>query len=380
MSERDIDGGMAIGEFESESESERESERVALTETELPPCCLRVSPLDSSIIVVGTYMLDKQNSTRYGSIDIYKKNELSLEKLSYVNTEGAVLDLKFSPFTKNLLVSCHSTGNVMLWKLFNEDDFSLKLELLANHNLFESSNLITSISFSPILSDIILLTLTNGEVAITRLISNSGLTKPQIFQDKHNLECWTGSFGSQYALSNIIFSGGDDGCLQAHDLREPENLSIFNAKRIHDAGVVSILPSTITHDHIGDWNLSRPYDLWTGSYDDCLRTLDLRVISPMPLIDGLIPKIKTKQNLNGGVWRLIQSPLSNDDRILACCMYDGARIIDINDEGNPKITKKFKKNHESMCYGGDWSPDGDYVVTCSFYDKIIQVWSPNLNI
>lgn len=121
------------------------------------------------------------------------------------------------------------------------------------------------------------------------------------------------------------------------------------------------------------WLSTRPNELWTGSYDDNLRIFDLRNIDsdngPI-LYQGLLPQEKVKQNLGGGVWRLIPEP--NSDRLLACCMYDGARIIEPSADGF-KVDAYFKGDHESMCYGGDWQ--GETMVTCLFYDGVVHQWS-----
>ena len=73
------------------------------------------------------------------------------------------------------------------------------------------------------------------------------------------------------SLSQVVFTGGDDAKLIAHDLRT--NQSIWNTgHRHHGAGVVSILSPG------PNWNTNNSNHLWTGSYDDSLRILDLRVI------------------------------------------------------------------------------------------------------
>ncbi|KAL6450567.1 RRT2 Diphthine methyltransferase [Candida maltosa Xu316] len=199
------------------------------------------------------------------------------------------------------------------------------------------------------------------------------LTPLFFFEAMHELECWTGSFGSSSgSLSNIVYTGGDDACLIAHDIRT--NRDVWTLKRGHDAGIVSVLsPGS------NGWNMNGGYSLWTGSYDDHLRVWDLRVVDRLnpELIDGYVPKLLNKEDLGGGVWRLIPSPVENDDRVLSCCMYEGVRVIDVQGEERFKVSRFFKEDHESMCYGGDWSSDGKYIATCSFYDNVVQIWSPD---
>lgn len=349
-------------------------QRLAVTKTELPPCCLRIHPADNSVVILGTYKLE-DGGTRNGSLDIYKYDKDSAkdesEKLRLLKryaTGSAILDLKFSPFDDTILVSAHSTGNIQIWK-FSAEDTSLRMEK-SFQVLEDSEVLITSVFFSPIERHRILATTTSGDLAIVNLQDFS----IQWLDTAHDLECWTGSFGELGELQNVVFTGGDDSKLIAHDLRTQEAIW-QTGHRHHEAGVVSILSPG------QNWNMDNSHQLWTGSYDDHLRILDLRVMDRAnpSLIPGYIPKVLQLENLGGGVWRLIPSPLSDDNRLLTCCMYDGARIVSTEEmnSGEFVVRKYFKRDHESMCYGGDWASSGEFVVTCSFYDNVVQVWSPD---
>lgn len=341
------------------------SERLSVVKTELPPCCVRIHPLDNSIVILGTYKLE-EDRTRHGSIDIYvdehKDNNLVL--VNQYKIDGAVLDLKFHSKDDSILISAHSTGNLIFWKV---DAANRTLSEMKNYPIFDKDTLITSVFCSPIDENLILATATSGESALVNITDYS----VQFLDINHDLECWTGSFGEIGELAHVVFTGGDDAKLIAHDLRTNEHIW-STGSRHHGAGVVSILSPG------PNWNTNNSNHLWTGSYDDNLRILDLRVIdkgNPL-LIPGYIPKVLQEENLGGGVWRLIPSPLPNDDRVMSCCMYDGARIIEPTNEGF-EVTRYFKKDHESMCYGGDWASNGKFIVTSSFYDNVVQVWSPD---
>lgn len=348
------------------------SKRIARTTTNLPPCALRFHPIDSSLLFLGTYKLEKDNGSRHGSVDIYKQDGENLILKHSEPTESAILDLKFSPHDDSLFITAHSTGDLRIWNYINDE-----LKLMHHAQVFEKEVLITSIIFSQVHENKILLTCTDGYAALVELTS-TGVSDPQYFGTQHELECWTGAFGNMAELSNLVFTGGDDGALIAHDTREPDSMSVFHARRTHDAGVVAIQTST-TGDHrgVGDWFSDKPYTLWTGSYDDNLRSLDLRVAPSVGIVSGVIPKVQEKLNLGGGVWRFVPSTIKNDNRLMTCCMYNGARIIGAKSDSEPIVERFFKEEHESMVYGGDWSPDGDKIATCSFYDCIVQVWSPN---
>ncbi|CAK7892906.1 diphthine methyltransferase [[Candida] anglica] len=345
--------------------------RLCVTKTELPPCCLQVHP-DGVHVLLGTYKLEESSGTRHGSVDVYRIGDQSMEKVSSVATKGAVLDVKISPFDPSFVVTAHSTGNLMCWRFDSQGSGlgSGSVEEVSDWQLFAPDNLVTSVIMSPLEAGVALATLTSGESAVIDLVA--GVVRTTFDATPHDLECWTGAFGEVGELSHVVFTGGDDAKLMAHDLRTEEHVW-STSMRHHTAGVVSILAP-------GDrWNHQNSHQLWTGSYDDTLRVLDLRVMdSTNPsLVPGWIPKVVQEENLGGGVWRLIPSKVDGDDRVLACCMYDGARIVETTATGDGFAVKSyFKGDHESMCYGGDWAPDGKSVVTCSFYDNVVQQWEP----
>lgn len=304
--------------------------------TTLPPCCLQYHPQDHSILLVATYNLD--NGVKSGSIDVYRHTEKCV-LVTQIHT-SAVLDLKISA-DGNIVVTVDSDGSLMVW------DFAWRLlRLIHKHTIRVFDHTATSVNFAANHKAIV--TCTNGSMALVDL-QTLGI---DTFDAKHNMECWISHQGKLGAMENVVYSGGDDAHLIAHDIRTLTPL--WRNKTIHDAGVVSVLAPT------ADWNASNPNHLWTGSYDDHLRILDVRNMG-----------VVHKQNLGGGVWRL----LPHKEKVLVCCMYDGARIV--RADGNEFIVEKYYKgDHESMCYGGAWKDD--MVTTCSFYDKVVQVWDPNV--
>lgn len=370
--------------------------------TRLPPCCLRI--VDDRFVIVGTYYLNKENGNRTGSVDIYDEE---LQLLASHDTYGAVLDLKVSPFDERVVAAAHSTGNVTLWKItLSEDLTRARLEQIANLQVYDISTLITSLHFSPLDSSTLLVTNTLGESATVDLVKEcitfdckalestysrvettalevqgskqqATLKSPTTFGESHSLECWTGEFGSLQPLQNVVFTGGDDATIMAHDLRSRER--IWSNNRIHDAGVVGIKCST------SNFRNANPTSLITGSYDDHIRLLELRMLGQDSIYPGQnTPVAKTwSENLGGGVWRFIEQPqnsplASNANQLLVCCMYNGAKVITVTDsQQDTKFCESgyLKAGHESMCYGGDWAKD--FAVTCSFYDNSLQRWDPS---
>lgn len=316
-----------------------------------PPCCLRISPQNSKIIFLGTYTLH-EGTNRSGSIEIWSIQDKP-EKLASLETHGAVLDLKISPFDRNLVATAHSTGNISLWKI--NDDGTMLAHVKDNQIFPEpegsDETLITSLNFSPNDNNLICFTTTTGSVGLFNLET----LETQLFDTEHTLEAWFADFYNK----DIIFSGGDDMNLIAHDRRAP--MPVFKTNRVHDAGIVSI------------FNPGTESTIWTGGYDDQLCVLDLRMgVSDSGDYWGMPPLVKEKLNLGGGVWRLLPSTVEGDTRIASCNMYSGGRILDHKEGKNVQVTNEFKMDHESITYGADWV--NDQLVTCSFYDKVVQVW------
>lgn len=103
--------------------------------------------------------------------------------------------------------------------------------------------------------------------------------------------------------------------------------------------------------------------LFVGSYDENLSIYDKRNFKIC--LDEI--------NLKGGIWRIKQSP--NDcNTLLIACMYQNFSIVDCS----KSLTLIDEYNeHESICYGCDWSykmhNNVQFFATCSFYDKRLAV-------
>lgn len=83
-------------------------------------------------------------------------------------------------------------------------------------------------------------------------------------------------------------------------------------------------------------------------------------------------------NLGGGVWRLRWHP-TDKTRLLAPCMYNGAYVIEHQQESNALKVVYSHMAHESIAYGADWSFAVDtaspLIATCSFYDHSLHLWN-----
>ncbi|ANB11594.1 diphthamide synthase [Sugiyamaella lignohabitans] len=386
--------------------------RLARTTTNLPPCVVQIHPNDSSVCLVGTYQLEEEGMRR-GSLDVYRNYNNRLDFESSSETDSSILDVKICPHDPSLVFTAQSTGSIIAWKISvpahspssnpsspsSEEESVLgrspasissississrssrssvsaraslppvSLKKIDQFQLFPETTLVLAICFSPEDPTIMSATLSSGEVAMLKF-ANNGAPVITGLSHTHLLESWTSAIGSR-SLSNVLFSGGDDSLLAAHDMRlmsETESGVIWTSVKLHDAGVTSILPSS------KNWMSSNPNYLWTGGYDDHLRAIDLRTGPNNSLESYLPPTVSSSINLRGGVWRLTPSPKEGDDRVLACCMYEGARIV--SPDRPATVQRVIRKGHESMVYGGDWTADGSQMITCSFYDKQLQLWS-----
>lgn len=129
------------------------------------------------------------------------------------------------------------------------------------------------------------------------------------------------------------------------DTRENQASQTKSLRR--DAGVTSLYQR--------DENL-----LFVGSYDENLCCYDLR-------------KLKVAQselNLGGGIWRIKPAPTSANLFIVAC-MYHNFSIVEF-ENSNYNLVAGYNE-HESICYGCDWSSNSLTFAACSFYDKKLSV-------
>ncbi|KAJ8611619.1 hypothetical protein MRB53_037843 [Persea americana] len=376
---------------------------------EQPPSCVAFCPQCPEIVVVGTYLLHEAENTqtgsdsandgqqtRTGTLQLFRCKDLALHELQAVALSSAVLDIEWSPHVNehgNLLVVATSTGSLDFYKLENE-----QLKLANQHQVSGSDVLVLDVLWHPVLSNIIGITSSTGEVVLCSIKEESrwpdNVDVKLDVVTTHMLEPWTLAFSIN---GREIYSGGDDmvfQCSTIDDLEAPINL--WRDRKQHSAGVTSILP------------LSADMCL-TGSYDDHIRLLGLPVQGSKSVLAEL--------DLGGGVWRMkllhvnalhrkesyFGESSENDHMssiitsrsytILASCMHAGARIVELKQQHHDstnatqgmtaadwhfEVKAKFVE-HTSMNYGSDTHPyhtsDGKVmIVSSSFYDRRICLW------
>ncbi len=348
----------------------------------------------------------------------------------------AVLDLHFRPQDPTLFAVCTSTSQMVFFRLENveskgeADSARPSMRKLGSCKMGGDDTVLATAFTWEARPDTHLLSLavafSSGDVKLFGVseydfqIELEGSIDPA-----HTLEAWTVAFvglSSHVEKEKMLLTGGDDSILTFHSIKSETDsdraiaIQLFQDRKSHTAGVTAVLPIfEVSHAQLG----TRVFV--TGSYDEHIRVFTLEVCPPYRR------NVVAELSLGGGVWRLrtlSQLPCEEvgGDHVccvllLACCMHAGIRIVRIVRK-LPKDMKResctweidvigaFTKGHESVCYGADSvsvrslidheaeypgdtdpllssdNPDNDddppkdfIVVSTSFYDKKICVWS-----
>ncbi|KAF7724764.1 Diphthine methyltransferase [Apophysomyces ossiformis] len=303
-------------------------------------------------LACGTYQLTdetKDNARiRKGKLYLFQvepETSAPLVQKQVVETP-AILDMKWSHALirgQQVLGVADSVGGLSLYALQHDDHLLHRVEHI---QVSEPDILCLSLDWSGRVDQTktVVTSHSNGDLSLVQATDAGQWTVLDSWQ-AHELEAWIAAF--DYHDTRTIFSGADDGFLKRWDTRTQTQTF---AKR-HMMGVTTIQSSP--HDHL----------LATGSYDEHISVWDTRSMRK-PLHD-----IHTE---GGGIWRLKWHP-TDPSKLLSASMHAGAFVVDTK-EGS--IVKSFL-DHESMAYGADWSFASDLIASCSFYDHIMHLWSPN---
>ncbi|KAL2459467.1 Transducin/WD40 repeat-like superfamily protein [Forsythia ovata] len=330
-------------------------------------------PHDSfhNVLATSTYNLQEgDRPSRSGSISLFDVDADAgrLDLTHRLETAG-IFDIKWSPgFGQDaghpLLAQADADGYVRIHSLRSSNlDGSdvcgncLK-EVCGKH---VSSSMCLCIDWNPS-STCMTVGLSDGSVSIIS-IHESQLS---ILQDwkAHEFEVWATSFDVHQP--QLVYTGSDDCKFSCWDWRDDPSNSVFQNTKVHKMGICSIAKSP-----------NDPNIVLTGCYDEHLRIWDVRSIS--------YPISETSIRLGGGVWRIKHHP-SIPGLILTACMHNGFAVVKIKG-GRAEVNETYKK-HDSLAYGADWQRGDSYVAgrrkskaiaTCSFYDRLLRVWIPEVN-
>ncbi|EDX01035.1 diphthine methyltransferase [Drosophila yakuba] len=324
----------------------------------------------SGFFACGTYQLVQEEGEpaaeaspkrpRKGRVYLYHFEEANgcLERLQCIET-SAILDMKWLPAWNNEcnphLATVNSLGQLEIYEFLSDEK---KLQRRTCFCLAEEQE---SQEEAPLA---LALDWRHDGQHIQLAISDSkgGLSllnySPQgeIIRERswlsHGFEAWTCAFDRW--SPHLLYSGGDDMLLMAHDLRTEQRAW---TNRAHMAGVTCLLSHPRHKNH-----------LLTGSYDEQLRLFDTRSMK----------RTLAQLDLSGGIWRLKPHP-AQPDLILAACMYTNFSVVELDVAAPGLSLLGAYEEHESICYGADWAPfrnkdDASLTMaTCSFYDHKLCV-------
>jgi len=325
-------------------------------------------------------------------------------------------------FYKTITSPKHNTSNTSSDQtdpVEKDDDGDDGVEIMeySIHSVFDSSILVLSIMFHPVIHGVFVCTLSSGEVVVLRMqqqqqpLSNAtggtGERLVLVEMDRHEdvhtgLEVWTSGFSLD---GDVLYTGGDDGAFcrftfgknedgdesgeenaDEDKTKKSENYDTLKAvaqtrdRKTHTAGVTAILAVRLP--------VSNTEVVLTGSYD-----CHLRVYNPTTR-----KFLETEINLDGGVWRLETLHFEgknggNEDKqgrllVLASCMHAGCRIVEVVEQEDGQVVMDIvgrMEEHESMNYASAALRDGEgdeskttgrgwTVVSTSFYDKRVCTW------
>ncbi|XP_034896799.1 uncharacterized protein [Populus alba] len=320
-----------------------------------------------NVLAAATYTLQEgDRPSRTGSISLFDVNpDVGRFELFYrVETVG-IFDIKWSPVVGNvgpMLAQADADGYLRVHGLeccSNGGD-SLSLREIVGEKI--SSSMCLCVDWNPSTTSI-LVGLSDGSVSVVSF-SESQLNVIQEWK-AHDFELWAASFDIHQP--QLVYTGSDDCKFSCWDLRDgPSNL-VFQNSKVHKMGVCCIAKSP-----------RDPNILLTGSYDEYLRLWDVRSISK--------PVNETSVCLGGGVWRVKHHPYV-PGVVLAACMHNGFAVVKI-DEEKGEVMETYTK-HGSLAYGADWQrgtlshkvkQNSSVVATCSFYDRLLQIWIPESSV
>jgi diphthine methyl ester acylhydrolase len=367
----------------------------------LPPSCIEFVPNQQEFLLIGTYLLSEsipsENETqrqdqstgpghkqeRHGSVMLMKLQSDVLQEVETHLVGHGVLDLHFSPHRDNVFCTANSTSSITVYSFSQDDGSDARIKEICTIKPVEEECLVLAVAWNANNPSMLGATLSSGHIIILTGMDGLPQSEPDIIVSSisiHNLEAWTVSFSPD---PHTLFSGGDDSVIRAEKIihdpmfdpsQDIRSETIWKNSKIHTAGVTAILP------------LSESY-IVTGSYDDHIRLLEISTAS-----SGVKrPNLIVEENLGGGVWRLKLLrgvPAGWQDKkkdveflILASCMHTGARILRLFSDNSLanwriEVLAKFEE-HKSMNYGSDALLIGDdiTVVSTSFYDKLVCLWS-----
>ncbi|EGR49077.1 uncharacterized protein TRIREDRAFT_61288 [Trichoderma reesei QM6a] len=392
---------------------------------DLPPSCAEFCPAHPEYLVVGTYNLQKDDSetapetkeedeeaspavpkaqSRNGSLVVLKVQGDDISIVQTVMQPSALLDLRFYrdvPEYRDVLAVVSSTGTLAVFKFDPLRDASAPLQHLATSRCedLDGDVLFLQCNWHPVARRVLGVTTSTGLARLLLLDHEWKIAKSVDVDVQNSLEAWCIAFAPVDAASRAanqpisVYCGGDDSMLRyttchwlgGGDEHDPSSILEMpfgpaTIKGQHDAGVTAILPLPLSTRDGGRLVV-------TGSYDDHLRVFAIHDLHQSYGLKRV--QLLAAANLGGGVWRLNLVNIRTTEgstkiRILASCMYAGARLVEIVTDSSGQdcacvVLARFEE-HRSMNYASDIVPASPTesgrtrIVSTSFYDKLLCLW------
>ncbi|KAL3746180.1 hypothetical protein ACJRO7_015173 [Eucalyptus globulus] len=287
----------------------------------------------SHVLAASTYTLQEgKNPSQSGSILLFTVDAGSCQlDLFYCLESNGIFDIKWSPVEANigrpLLAQADSDGCVKVHGLESSSDGQQE----------KASSIIVGLS--------------DGSVSLLSR-SESELEIEQEWK-AHDFETWAASFDVHQP--HLLYRVSDDCKFSCWDVCNYPSKSVFRNTKEHKMDVCCIMKS-----------ITDPNVVLTGSSDEHIRVWDIRSISK--------PVNQSSICLGGGVWNIKQHP-HVPSLVLAACMHNGFSLVDLRGE-EIKIVETYNR-HSSLAYG---KRENMLIATCSFYDRLVQIWTPQSNI
>jgi diphthamide biosynthesis protein 7 len=308
---------------------------------------------------------------------------------------SAILDLRFNrTATKaSIMAVVSSTGSLAIFELDSKDSAS-PLRHIATSRCDDTGEdvLFLQCQWHPYKSDVLAVTTSTGLARLVILNDKWEIAEFTDLDIGNSLEAWCIEFSPPAPEAHshsdpiTIYCGGDDSVLRfisckigrgnLDQLSSEQELPPATVNRLHGAGVTAILPLPLFGEDGGRMVL-------TGSYDDHVRLLSIHDLHQTYGLKRVT--LLAEMNLEGGVWRLdlVSEPGAVDThlriRILASCMYAGARLIEFRRDSEDEawscdILGRFEE-HKSMNYACAYMPGAPrHCISTSFYDKLLCLW------
>ncbi len=296
--------------------------------------CVEVGP-DGGEVFVGMYNYDEQSSVRGGGFLMMQTRGDIVH--THTSPDFGVLDAVWASFpdhSKSCIFMACSDG---MLRVFDSVSSTVVFSTPVTNNAgtaANTENILMAVSTNSNLSAVIS---AKGQLVV---LDKKNFTSVLNVPNAHDpvIESWTCALAPE---AGTVATGADDCCLKLWDIRSGEN-TLIN-KKSHQTGVTTLKFMSDT-------------ELLTGSYDERIRRFDIRNLS-QPI---------TEVRSIGGIWRIKPH---NELLFVAAC-YGGCQVVSLDDfrpVSGPFIA------HNSMAYG--ISPINDNTaISCSFYDRAIQIW------